>query len=491
MPDTERSALRQLPQVHRLAEALPADIPAVYRVEASQTVLGAVRTHLLQHPEEPAPLWERLAEQAAAEARRLAMPHLTPVINGTGVVLHTNLGRAPLPSAALEQVWRVSAGYSTLEWDVATGLRGSRMSHVEQLLARLTGAEAAMAVNNNAAAVLLALSTMAAGRAVIVSRGQLVEIGGAFRIPDVMRLSGAHLVEVGTTNKTRISDYEAAIQMGETALLLHVHPSNFRQIGFVEAVEPAKLVALGRTAAIPVMADLGSGVLMPLSMGGVTEPAVREVVAAGVDVVTFSGDKLLGGPQAGLIVGGAKWVAAMRRHPLARALRLDKMTLAALEVTLRLYLEGRESEIPLWRMLRQTPTELAGRARRLARRVRRALDGTPRGLSLQVQAAQAPVGGGSLPGLERPTAVLVVGWDGASASQLESALRRQDPPVAVRIVDERVWVDVRTIAPEEEAAAAKAVAAALRQLGASVESAEPEPRDSASAGSAAEESPEV
>jgi len=464
-PSAEPSPLRQLPQVHRLAAALPHDIPAVYRVEASQGVLGAVRAHLLQHPGDAVPDLPRLAERAAADARRLAMPHLTPVINGTGVILHTNLGRAPLAAAALEQVQRVSAGYSTLEWDVATGLRGSRMNHVDKLLARLTGAEAAMAVNNNAAAVLLALSTMAAGRSVIVSRGQLVEIGGAFRIPDVMRASGARLVEVGTTNKTRRSDYETAIQTGETALLLHVHPSNFRQSGFVESVEPAELAAVGHAAGIPVMTDLGSGVLMPLSMGGVSEPAVREVVAAGVDVVTFSGDKLLGGPQAGLIVGAAEWVAAMRRHPLARAVRLDKMTLAALEVTLRLYVEGREDDIPLWRMLRQSPAELVGRARRLARRVRRALGGAPRGLSLRVQAAEAPVGGGSLPGVERPTAVLVVQWDGASASQLEAALRRQDPPMAVRIVDGTVWVDVRTIAPAEEPSAAKTIAGALRQLG--------------------------
>ena len=455
------AVLRRLPQVHRLADSLPHGIPAVYRVQASQAVLDQARAAVRRAPSEAAAELERLPAAAAAAAARLAAPHLAPVINGTGVILHTNLGRAPLAEAALAQVQAVARGYSTLEWDTETGRRGSRMSHLDTLLPALTGAEAGMAVNNNAAAVLLALATLAAGRSVIVSRGQLVEIGGAFRIPDVMRVGGARLVEVGTTNKTRLSDYANAIEPGETALLLHVHPSNFRQTGFVENVEPAALAALGREAGVPVMADLGSGVLFPLELAGAHEPAVREVVAAGVDVSTFSGDKLLGGPQAGLVVGRRELIGAMRRHPLARALRLDKMTLAALEGTLRLYREGRQEEIPLWRMLAQPPELLLQRARRMRARVVRALGGAG-GAMLSVQRADAPVGGGSLPEVLAPTAVLVVRSAVMPAERLEARLRAGQPSMAVRVVDGAVWVDLRTIAPDgEERGAALCLARAL------------------------------
>ena len=461
-PARERgpASLRQLPQVHRLADSLPHTIAAVYRVAASQAVLDRARRALRQSSDPSAARLAELAADAAALAERLALPHLARVINGTGVILHTNLGRAPLAEAALAQVERVARGYSTLEWDQDTGRRGSRMSHLEEVLPALTGAEAAMAVNNNAGAVLLALFTLAAGRSVIVSRGQLVEIGGAFRIPDVMRVSGARLVEVGTTNKTRLPDYAAAIVPGETALLLHVHPSNFRQTGFVESVAPDELAALGRDAGVPVMADLGSGVLFPLTMAGTQEPAVRSVVAAGVDVTTFSGDKLLGGPQAGLIVGRADLVRAMRSHPLARALRLDKMTLAALEVTLRLYREGRQDEIPLWRMLSQSEDTLVQRARRLRRLVMRQGGGAP-GVHLAVRRATAPVGGGSLPEVMSPTAVLAVRSDHLSAEALEARLRAGTPAMAVRMAEDSVWVDLRTVAPAEEREAARCVAQAL------------------------------
>ncbi len=457
---TVAAQLRQLPQVHRLAESLPHAIPGVYRVAASQAVLARARLALREAPNLAAERLAHLGEEAAALAARMASPHLDRVINGTGVILHTNLGRAPLAEAALAQVDRVARGYSTLEWDPETGRRGSRLSHLDEVLPALTGAEAAMAVNNNAAAVLLALSTLAAGRSVVVSRGQLVEIGGAFRIPDVMRVSGARLVEVGTTNKTRLSDYASAIVPGETALLLHVHPSNFRQTGFVESVAPGELAALGREAGVGVMADLGSGVLFPLTMGGTDEPAVREVVAAGVDVTTFSGDKLLGGPQAGLIVGRAELVAAMRRHPLARALRLDKMTLAALEVTLRLYREGRQSEIPLWQMLSQSADRLAQRAGRLRRLVVRQLGGMA-GVHLAVRRTTAPVGGGALPEVMSTTAVLAVRSESWPAEALEARLRAGTPAMAVRLAEDAVWVDLRTVAPAEEREAAGCIARAL------------------------------
>ena len=461
-PDREAvsARLRQLPQVHRLADSLPRPIPAVYRVAASQAVLDRARLALRQSADPAAARVAQLAEDAAVLAARLASPHLAPVINGTGVILHTNLGRAPLAEAALAHVERVARGYSTLEWDPETGRRGSRMSHLDEVLPALTGAEAAMAVNNNAGSVLLALFTLAAGRSVIVSRGQLVEIGGAFRVPDVMRVSGARLVEVGTTNKTRLSDYASAIVPGETALLLHVHPSNFRQTGFVESVAPGELAALGREAGVPVMADLGSGVLFPLAVGGAQEPAVRDVVAAGMEITTFSGDKLLGGPQAGLIVGRAELVGAMRRHPLARALRLDKMTLAALEVTLRLYREGRQDEIPLWRMLSQSEEALVQRARRLRRLVMRQVGGQA-GVQLAVRRTTAPVGGGSLPEVMSPTAVLAVRSAHLSAEALEARLRAGTPAMAVRVAEDSVWVDVRTVAPAEEPEAAGCLARAL------------------------------
>jgi L-seryl-tRNA(Ser) seleniumtransferase len=456
---TPAERLRQLPSVQAVAEALDTRIPWVYRVEAAQTAVGEAREALRRGQEVDAAL-EVVARRAAAIAQDRAEPHLRPLINATGVILHTNLGRAPLGDRVLDHIVAVSRGYSTLEFDLARGERGSRHSHVEREIVAVTGAEAGMAVNNNAAAVLLALAELARGREVVVSRGQLVEIGGAFRIPDVMAQSGAILREVGTTNKTRLEDYARAIGP-DTALLLKVHTSNFRLVGFVESVETADLVQLGHAHGLPVMEDLGSGVLRPLTVSGWSEPSVAEVVAAGIDLVTFSGDKLLGGPQAGILAGRADIIARLKKNPLARALRVDKMTLAGLEMTLRLYREGRQDEIPLWRMLNATPAELKRRAANVARRVKRGLAEAGAEADVRVVDATAPVGGGSLPAVEWPTAAVSVRPLHLSLRRVEERLRAGSPPVVARVENDSVWFDLRTVQPGEEAGLAAAIVAAL------------------------------
>lgn len=452
---------RGLPAVHALSASLPPEMPAVWRVEAAQAAIARARARIAEG-ERP----EQVLADVARDARRLAdrygRPSLRPVINATGVVLHTNLGRAPLAETVAAEVAAVAAGYSTLEYDVDRGVRGSRHVHVEQELIAITGAEAAMAVNNNAAAVFLALYELARGREVVVSRGQLVEIGGSFRIPDVMAASGARLVEVGTTNKTRLADYRRAAGP-ETALFLKVHTSNFRLSGFVESTEAAELAALGRELSVPVMEDLGSGVLSPLTLEGFVEPSVGEVLKAGVDLITFSGDKLLGGPQAGIIAGRKALIDRLKRNPLARALRVDKMTLAALELTLRLYREGKADSIPLWTMLNASPQDLKRRADALARRIRRQA-GTPSGVRISVRASRAPVGGGSLPGVEMPTAVVRIEGPAVPAQRLEASLRRQTPPVVARVEEGAVLLDVRTVLLRDEAPLTRAVARALADV---------------------------
>ena len=452
---------RSLPAVHALAASLPPDLPAVWRVEAAKTAIARARARIADG-ESPEPVLSDVAHDAGRLAERYAHPSLRPVINATGVVLHTNLGRAPLAEAVAAKVAAVAAGYSTLEYDAEHGARGSRHVHVEHELTAITGAEAAMAVNNNAAAVFLALHELARGREVVVSRGQLVEIGGSFRIPDVMAASGARLVEVGTTNKTRLADYRQAFGP-ETALFLKVHTSNFRLSGFVESTEAEELAALGRELSVPVMEDLGSGVLYPLTLDGFVEPSVGEVLKAGVDLVTFSGDKLLGGPQAGIIAGRKDLVDRLKRNPLARALRVDKMTLAALELTLRLYREGQQESIPLWAMLNASPEELKRRASALLRRLRRRV-GAPDGVRMIVRAARAPVGGGSLPGVEMPTAAIRIEGPAVPAQRLEAALRRQSPPVVGRVEDGAVLLDVRTVLPRDEACLIEAVGRALSDV---------------------------
>jgi L-seryl-tRNA(Ser) seleniumtransferase len=362
-------------------------------------------------------------------------------------VLHTNLGRAVLGARALERLARVGGGYSNLEMDLATKERGSRYSHVEKLLGRLTGAEDALVVNNNAAAVLLALETLARGREVVVSRGELIEIGGEFRIPDIMLRSGARLREVGTTNRTHLRDYASAIGP-ETALLLKVHTSNYRVIGFTADVSSRELVELGRERSVPVMEDLGSGSLIDLRPYGFPhEPTVPEVVTAGVDVVSFSGDKLLGGPQAGLVVGRGAIVSRLKKNPLNRALRIDKLTVAALEATLAAYEAGEAvTAIPTLKLLTEPVASVLARARRACAKLRPAVREQ---LGAEVVRSVGQVGGGALPTVELPTAAIAVGATGTDARRLDAALRTTDPPVVGRIADDRLLLDFRTVLPAD------------------------------------------
>lgn len=391
---------------------------------------------------------------------RLSATNLRRVVNATGVVLHTNLGRAVLAPAARSFLDAVTQGYSNLELDLEAGERGSRHAHVAGLLAELTGAEAGLVVNNNAAAVLLVLTELAYGKEVVVSRGQLVEIGGGFRIPEVLARSGARLVEVGTTNKTRRVDYERALTP-ETAVLLKVHTSNFKIVGFTEEVSLSQLVELGRKRGLPVVEDLGSGVLLDLSRYGLPpEPTVQASIAAGADLVTFSGDKLLGGTQAGLVVGRRELVARCARNPLMRALRVDKLTLAALEATLRLYRtpELARREVPTLAMLTRPEDEVREAAERLAGRAREVLGDRAR---VEVVADPAEAGGGALPGCEIPSwAVGLVPADGlGSLEELLARLRAGTPPIIAHLAEGRLLLNLRTILPGEEELIAAALAA--------------------------------
>jgi L-seryl-tRNA(Ser) seleniumtransferase len=448
--------LRQFPPVDELLRhpRLAAAVAAVPRPWAK----AAVRRVLAAHRQEfsscaPAALPAEL--DAEALFRRLlealgaaAQPRLRRVINATGVVIHTNLGRSPLAAACREQLLEVASHYNNLEYDLAKGVRGSRQDHLEGLLTELTGCDAALVVNNNAAAVLLALRALAAGREVIISRGQLVEIGGSFRLPEIMAESGALLKEVGTTNKTYLKDYEGAIT-SETAVLLKVHPSNFRITGFTQEVPLPDLVALGRRYGLLVVEDLGSGCLVDLSRFGLErEPTVQDTIRAGADLVLFSGDKLLGGPQAGLALGRQEVVATLKQYPLTRALRPDKLTLAALEATLRLYLEESQAlaALPTLRMLTRPVAELAREARSLARTLRRRLG--PR-LTVEVVASVGRVGGGALPEAALASRALALTVPQAPPQQLEALLRQANPPVVARVEHGALLLDLRTVLPDD------------------------------------------
>jgi len=390
-------------------------------------------------------------------------PRLRRLINATGVVIHTNLGRSPLHPSALQHMIDIAKNYSNLEYDLDRGERGNRYTHVEGILCRLSGAESALVVNNNAGAVLLVLNTIAEGREVIISRGELVEIGGAFRIPDVMRRSGALLREVGTTNRTYLSDYQKAIS-SQTALLLKVHTSNFRVMGFTSDVSLQELVQLGRQHDLPVMNDLGSGCFVDLSQYGLEkEPPVQEAIKTDVDVVTFSGDKLLGGPQAGIILGKKNWLDLIKSNPLTRALRIDKLTLAALESTLLLYLDEKRvmEEIPTLRMLSLDTVQLKRRGKRLLRRLSgRVVQETQ--LTLREDVSQ--VGGGALPLQELPTMVLAVKPLNVSVNKLEEDLRKGEPPIISRISKDELILDMRTVLDEEILLLAAGIEKALRGL---------------------------
>src|SRR5713101_5772412 len=404
--NVDQEQLRLLPSVDELLHS-PTGQQLIQQYSRSMT-LRAVRSSIAQarariREGAPCPSYEELLVEIEHILELGQRPNLRPVINATGVIINTNLGRAPLSPEALQAVHGVAGGYSNLEYELEAGERGSRHSHVSGLLCELTGAEAALVTNNNAAAVLLALSTLAAGREVIISRGQLVEIGGGFRVPDVMRQSGCELVEVGTTNRTRLSDYAAAITE-RTALLLTIHPSNFQIIGFTESTSIEALAELAHQQGLLLMDDLGSGCLLPSERYGLGhEPMPQESIAAGADVVCFSGDKLLGGPQAGIIAGKADVIKRIARHPLMRAVRIDKMTLAALEATLRHYQrEEAETHIPIWRMISASPAKLTGRASSWASRLQQ------HGVQAHTQRGESTVGGGSLPGDTLPTTLLAL-----------------------------------------------------------------------------------
>lgn len=385
-------------------------------------------------------------------------PSLKPVINATGVVLHTNLGRAPLAAEAVAAVGDIARGYCNLELALETGKRGSRYSHVVQLLKEITGAEDALVVNNNAAAVLLVLDTLAKRGEAIVSRGQLVEIGDSFRIPDIMKKSGVHLVEVGTTNRTRLSDYAEAISE-RTKMIMQVHPSNFRITGFHEAVKTADLVALARDRGLPVMDDLGAGCIFPLAARHIgEEPLVADVVGSGADIVTCSGDKLLGGPQAGIILGRRSYIEKIKKNPLTRALRVDKFTIAALEATLRIYRRGEaEQLIPTVAMLTAPLPQLAERAELLAALLRRQ-DPERQLFCVEVIRGNSETGGGSLPGVELPAYLLEITSPHLTAQRLMTALRRGDPPLMAYIREDKLMLDPRTMSDADLATAAALVA---------------------------------
>jgi L-seryl-tRNA(Ser) seleniumtransferase len=451
--DPELNALlRGLPPVDELAARLR-DLPHAFAVRAARAAIDAHRHRLVSGETADLPALDQLELEAREWLSRAARPSLRPVVNATGVIVHTNLGRAPLAPAAVAAAADAGRGYSNLEYDLERGERGSRQAHAEALLRELTGAEAALVVNNCAAAVLLAAAALAGGRELVVSRGQLVEIGGSFRVPDVVAQSGARLVEVGTTNRTRLADYEQAIGP-DTGALLRAHQSNFRTVGFVEDVAIEELCGLG----VPVIDDVGSGALAERVPELADEPPVRRSVAAGCALTCFSGDKLLGGPQAGLIVGTREAVERCRKHPLARALRIDKLSLAALEATLRLYRDpaGAVREIPVLRMLTAGEHELAARAELMRSTLSDAR------VDARVIAAQAKVGGGALPLLELTGPVCAVDPAPLPLHELAARLRAGDPPVVGRARQGWLLLDPRTLDDDEARAAASGVLAALR-----------------------------
>lgn len=450
---------RALPSVDRLvraAETEATELPHPELVRLARAVLEETRQRYVEQSDDPPPTLNELSAVVVGRARQLATPSLRPAINASGVIIQTNLGRAPLSDAALQAIAAVAQGYSNLEYDLDAGERGSRYGHLNALLARLTGAEAALAVNNNAAAVLLVLACFCQGQQVLVSRSQAVEIGGGFRIPDVLRESGARLVEVGTTNRTYAHDYAVALTP-ETAAILTVHRSNFQIIGFTHEPLEHELRHLAHEASVLWIDDWGSGSLLrPERYGLAAEDTVQDRVAAGCDIVCFSADKLLGGPQAGLIVGSEALIGRLRKHPLLRALRVDKLTIAALEATLLSYLRGRaEQEIPVWQMISAAPEQLHTRALRLAQQLETA------GHTTSVVACQSAVGGGSLPGETLPSWAVGLERPAGGAARLHAQLRQGTPALISRIVNDQLLLDLRTVLPDQDQLVLDVVRAAL------------------------------
>ena len=461
--------LRQIPSVDELLAqprlaSLAKRVDRDLLLEMTRAVLTDLRARITADTEvaigvalDP----ESLQESIASMVERVLARSLEPVINATGVILHTNLGRAPLIATAVEEFRRSATQYSNLEYDLAAGARGKRDVHTAQLLERLTGAQAAIVVNNCAAAVLLVLAALAKGGEVIVSRGEFIEIGDGFRIPEIMAESGAILREVGTTNRTRVADYENAINE-KTRLLLRVHPSNFTITGFADKPSLEELVALSQRSGLPLVEDLGSGCLIDLTEAGIAEPLVRHSIEAGISIVMFSGDKLLGGPQAGIIAGKKDLIARVRRHPLSRALRVDKLTIAALEATLGAYLRGAVDEIPALRMIRMSAQELKRRAENFLRELTPEL---PLGeVELEVVDGASLAGGGSTPTQSLPSKIIRIASARYSASQLEQRLRRAPAGISViaRVEEDRLVLDLRTVFAEQEPLLLKTLAAALR-----------------------------
>lgn len=441
-----KDILRHIPKVDELLAredllALSSELTAAVVREAVRAELDELRRAILSGSVTALPETDALAAAICRRARNDALPSLRGVINGTGVVLHTNLGRACLSQRAVDAVTAVAQGYSTLEYDIENGCRGSRHSHIEDIVCAVTGAEAAMVVNNNAAAVLIILSALGKGGEVITSRGELVEIGGSFRIPEIMVQCGCTLREVGATNKTHLRDYERAITE-DTRALLKVHTSNYKIVGFSESVPLAELVELGRKHGLPVIEDLGSGSLVDLTQFGIHgEPTVQQSVRAGVDIISFSGDKLLGGPQAGIIIGRKEYIKLLKQHPLARAMRVDKMTLAALRETLFAYTDDALAlrEIPTLSMLAATPTELHEKATLLCDKLLK------RGITAEVVPTEDQVGGGSVPTQLLPTFAVSICPGFLSLEQLEERLRRRERPIIGRISHDRYLLDARTL----------------------------------------------
>lgn len=455
MNDQHTHMLKDIPNVHECINLLTTsgvlhNVP-LHRIKyCTRQYLSLLRQAILSGTYEGVPLSDRqaLLRDLVAFVQHYHQPRFIRVINGTGVIVHTNLGRSLLPAVSIEMLKSAAGGYSNLELNLDTGKRGSRYQHVDSLLCELTGAESALVVNNNAAAVLLALETMAKGKEVIVSRGQLVEIGGSFRIPDIMSRSGARLIEVGATNRTHYRDYQAAITQ-ETGLLLRVHCSNYRIIGFTSEVASADLVQLGKAHDIPVMEDLGSGCLIDLSRFGLAkEPTVQEVVVSGMDIVTFSGDKLLGGPQAGIIVGKKKYIDQIKSNPLNRALRIDKLTLAALESVLRLYLDESQAlrEIPTLAMITASEKTVQKRARIL---FEKCLGLLSEQCAFAMIRSSSRVGGGAMPEQNVPSWAVTVQPTALKVSLLEKRLRQAPFPVIGRIEEDHLLLDMRTVADDE------------------------------------------
>lgn len=446
----DKTLLQQLPKMdvllaHPVLTEAQNELPYYALKEAARTALDNLRQGILDGTVSTLPTPDQLALRTVEHARSACRTHLRHVINATGVVLHTNLGRAPLGEAAARAVYDAARGYSNLEYDIDAGRRGSRFSHVDELICSLTGAESALAVNNNAAAVFLMLSALANGKKVAISRGELVEIGGSFRVPEIMARSGAELIEVGTTNKTHLSDYRRAIEEQGAQILLKVHTSNFQIIGFTEEVSIDDLVTLGREKDVPVFHDLGSGALFSDSTLGVPQgPTVEDSMKAGADVICFSGDKLLGGPQAGIAIGKKDYIAAMKKDQFARVVRIDKLTLAALETTLRFYRDPTLAarSIPTLAMLGARPEELKQQAEvrreQLVQRFGAACNFT-------VAPDHGEVGGGSLPGVPLPTWVVELFPHAMAVDELEQRLRLRETPIVGRIRRDRYVLDVRTL----------------------------------------------